>query len=508
MFKNTFFVTLSLVASAALGFLSQLLVAAKFGVSEEMDLHFSIVSFPSIVTGTSSVIFTSVFIPFFSKFKSNINEYTEYIKDIGLIIFVAGLLFMVVSVIISVSYIGGQSEEIKTGRRQLICYVSLFISIGAGCSLMSGYMSAILNYERRFLKVAWTSVLPALLIIICVILLDAKLGVLSISLGYAMGFFLQFIVLLNACKLNLRLDKINVKKIVDKIELLKQSIFVFLALLPFTITAPIAYYWAADIEVGSISYIGYSLAFSGFLSVVVSMGISTVTFPDLADNFVNDKEKSSLPHFQQTLFYVLILAMFLAGMLITLRVEIITFIYLQESFNSELVENLSILIKWFFLSAVFISGLNLLRTLLFARSENLKLAILGLAFSITYFVIAGILKEIFSISGIGIANLVCYTLLFAMTAHMARNKNLTFLGLRLYGLIVKSALTVSITCLITYFFLKILNVYFTSIISILISVLLYSFVYFIVAKFVTNLRDAEILIKTVYIQLKSLRNFI
>jgi putative peptidoglycan lipid II flippase len=507
MFKNTFFVTLSLVISAALGFLSQLLFAAKFGVSEEMDLYFRIVSIPSMITGASSVIFASLFIPLFSKVKSNVNEYNEYVRGISLIVFTTGLLFMLVCVIVSTSYISALRAEITTSLRQLIFNISLFISIGAGCSLMSGYMSAILNYEKRFLKVAWTSVLPQLLIIICVSLFHTELGVLSISLGYAFGFFIQFIVLLNASELSLRIDKINLRKIPNQIELLKKSMFVFLALLPFSITAPIAYYWAADMEAGSISYIGYSLAFSSFLSVVVSMGVSTVAFPVMADDFANDREKSSLIYFQQTLRYLLMLAMFLAGLILALRVEIITVFYSRGSFNTESVENFSNIIIWFLLSAVFIAGLNLLRSLLFARSENLKLAILGVVFTIIYFVLAGVLKEILSLTGIGIANLVCYALLFILTAHIARNKNPSFLGLKIYGFMGRNILVISIPYLATYFSIKIFNEHVTLIENIFISVILYSFLYLIVARFVFNLREVEILIKTTYSRLKSLRDF-
>jgi putative peptidoglycan lipid II flippase len=507
MIKNTFIVTSSLIASAALGFLSQILFAAKFGASEAMDLHFRIVAIPSMVTGASSVIFTSLFIPLFPKVKSNINEYHEYINSTWLVIFITGLLFMVVSMLVSVSYIGGKSEKVTSGQLQLVFYVSLLISIGAGFSLMSGYMSAVLNYERRFLEVAWTSVLPALLTIICVILFHSKIGVLSISLGYAIGFFLQFVVLLSACKLSLRIDKISLNRIPDQIGVLKQSIFVFLALLPFSVTAPIAYHWAADIEAGSVSYIGYSLAFSGVLSVVVSMGISTVAFPELADNLSKDREESSLLHFQQTIRYLLMLAMFFAGMIVALRVEVLTVFYSRGLFKPESVENLSELIIWFLVSAVFIAGLNLLRNLLFARRANLKLAALGVAFTITYFVLAGVLKELFSLAGIGMANLLCYALLFVLTAHIARNKIPTFLGLNLYGFMGKSALAASIPCLIIFYSLEFLHFHFAQFASILIGVGLYSALYLFVAKAILNLGEVEVLTRIIYRHLKSLLNF-
>jgi putative peptidoglycan lipid II flippase len=492
MIKNTLFVTLSIIASAALGFLSQLLFAAKFGVSQEMDLHFRIVSIPSMVTATSSVIFASVFIPFFSRLKSNKIEYKEVAKNIWLSVFIAVLLFIIISLILSVTYIGKEGHEIIADRSRLIFFISLFVSIGAGSTLMSGYLSSLLNFEKRFLTVAWTAVLPALFIIICVILLDDEIGVISISLGYAIGFFIQFIVLLYASNLGLRIDKIKLKKIPDLVGLLIKSILVFLALLPFSITAPVAYYWASEIEVGSISYIGYSLALSGFLSVVVSMGLSTVTFPDLAEKFANNREKSNQIKFQHSLHFVLMFAIFLAGLIISLRTEIITILYERGSFNSNSVENLSMFIVWFYLSAVFTAGLNLIRTLLFARNENIKLAIIGVVFSLFYFILSGILKEFLHLNGIGIANLICFALLFIVCVHIARNKNHGFLGISLYIFLVKNITTASISYLAIYFSLNFIVLNLSLAVKIIIGVFLYSSIYLILALFIFKIREVNI----------------
>ena len=89
-----------------------------------------------------------------------------------------------------------------------------------------------------------------------------------------------------------------------------------LSLLPFTILAPIAYFWASKLEIGSISYLGYSQSFAGFLSVAVSMGIAVVSFPELADRFANQEGELPSFKFEKTLRYVLLIGMFAAGVII------------------------------------------------------------------------------------------------------------------------------------------------------------------------------------------------
>ena len=137
----------------------------------------------------------------------------------------------------------------------------------------------------------------------------------SISLGFCIAFILQFIIFLKASKISLNFFSFNIKQMPYKI-LLKQSFLVTLSLLPFTILVPIAYFWASKLEIGSVSYLGYSQSFAGFLSVAVSMGISIVSFPDLADKFANEKGRDSLYKFEKTLRYVLLIAMIIAGYLL------------------------------------------------------------------------------------------------------------------------------------------------------------------------------------------------
>ena len=194
--------------------------------------------------------------------------------------------------------------------------------------------------------------------------------------------------------------------------MLTQSFLVTLSLLPFTILVPIAYFWASKLEIGSVSYLGYSQSFAGFLSVAVSMGISIVSFPDLADKFANEKGRDSLYKFEKTLRYVLLIAMIIAGLFIAIRIPILTLFYERGSFTVESVNNLASVIPWYLLAAVFVGGLNLLRNLFYSKGEFKNIAILGLIIPIIFFILAGFLKEKFSFVGIGIAYAFTFFVLF------------------------------------------------------------------------------------------------
>lgn len=501
MLKDTLLVTICLILSSVLGFIAQIVFASSFGASVEMDIYFKIVSVPAIVTGISAIIFSSVLIPTFAKFKSERAELRKFINSIWIWILVFGISFIIIGFVVSVLNIDFFIPENTDYMRYLGIQVSLMVWIGSGFAIMSSYLSSILNYNKQFFKVSLTSILPALCMIIFVLIFRNELGVRSISLGFCIAFILQFIILYKASKISLISPILSIKQIPYKKLLLNQSFLVTLSLLPFTILAPIAYFWASELETGSISYLGYSQSFAGFLSVAVSMGISIVALPELADRFANDEGESSLHQFEQSLRYVLLLAIFAAGVMITLRLPILNLFYQRGSFDSESVINLSSVLPWYLLAAVFIGGLNLLRTLFYSRGEFNSIAKLGLVVPIIFFILAGILKEKLSFVGIGIAYSITFAFLFFMTVFLAKKEELNFLTNNFFIFILKNIISVVISgFLASYALMSVLNTS-SDIVSIFVGLFIFLFGYICSSKFVFKLKEIE------YIQIMLLSKF-
>ena len=235
MIKNTFLVTICLILSSVLGFVAQIVFVSSFGASSEMDVYFTLLAVPSIITGISPIIFSSVLIPTFAKFKSNQLELNKFIDSIWKIILIFAILFSSIGFFISVINLDLLISETQANLRNIGIQVSLMIWIGSGFIILSAYLSAILNYNKQFFKVAWTSLLPASFMIIIVLLFHEKLGVRSISLGFCIAFVLQFIIFLKASKVSLNFFSFNIKQIKYKKLLLKQSFLVSLSLLPFSL---------------------------------------------------------------------------------------------------------------------------------------------------------------------------------------------------------------------------------------------------------------------------------
>lgn len=504
MLKNTLLVTICLILSSVLGFLAQIVFASSFGASGEMDIYFNILSFPAVVTGISPMIFSSVLIPTFAKFKSNKLELNNFIDSIWKFILIFAILFTSIGFFISVINIERFISENQYHLRNIGIQVSLMIWIGSGFTIMSSYLSAILNYNKQFFKVAWTSLLPASFMIIIVLLFHEKLGVRSISLGFCIAFILQFFIFFKATRISLKFFSFNIRQIPYKKLLLKQSFLVILSLLPFTILVPISFFWASQLEIGSISYLGYSQSFAGFLSVATSMGISIVSFPELAEKFANKNGESSLYKFEKKLKYVLLIAMIAAGGFIALRIPILTLFYQRGSFNAESVNNLASVVPWYLLAAVFIAGLNLLRNLFYSRGEFKKIAWLGLIIPIIFFVLAGFLKEKFSFVGIGIAYSLTFGLLFFMTVYLAKRRTEMFLTNNFLFFILKNSIAVITSSLLVLLSFPFISNIPSKLVSIVGGLVLFLVVYFLSSKFIFRLQEIDEIRLLLMRKLKSL----
>lgn len=504
MIKNTFLVTICLILSSVLGFVAQIVFVSSFGASGEMDIYFTLLSIPAVVTGISPIIFSSVLIPTFAKFKSNQLELNKFISSIWKVILIFAFLFTSIGILLSVSNMDLFIPETQANLRNTGIQVSLMIWIGSGFIILSSYLSAILNYNKQFFKVAWTSLLPASFMIITVLLFHEKLGVRSISLGFCIAFMLQFIIFFRASKISLNFFSFNIKQIQHKKLLLKQSGLVILSLLPFTTLVPIAFFLASQLETGSVSYLGYSQSFAGFLSVATSMGISIVSFPELADKFANKEGESSLYKFEKKLRYVLLISMFAAGAFIALRIPILTLFYQRGSFNSGSVNNLASVVPWYLLAAVFVAGLNLLRNLFYSKGEFKYIAMLGLIIPIIFFVLAGYLKEIFSFVGIGVAYAFTFAILFLLTVSYAKNKEVLFLTNNFLFFLFKNAVSVVIASLIVTLTLPFILNSTSQIISIACSLIIFLFVYLSSSKFIFGLKEIDEITSLLLIKFKSI----
>jgi putative peptidoglycan lipid II flippase len=505
MFKNTIVVTLFLILSSVLGFIAQIIYASSFGASAEMDIYFKLLSIPAIITGMAPLVFTSVLLPNFAKFKSNESELNQFIHSLWSYILLFSFLFSIIGCLTSIYNIEALTTNLSKDLKQTAIEVCLMVWIGSGLFIASSYLAAVLNYDKVFIKVAWTSILPALLMIVCVLAFHKYIGVRSLSLGSLLAYLIQFIIFVKAVYRYIPIFSLVFNRIPNFKLLLFQCLLVVFSLLPFTVFVPIGYFWASFLQEGSVSYLGYSQSFAGFLSVATGMGIAIVSFPDLADNFANGNGNEALYKFEVTLKYVLMISIFCAAAFISLRIPILKLFYQRGSFSEESVNKLASVVPWYLVSAIFIAGLNLLRTLFYSKGEYKSIAILGITIPLIFFVLAGLLKNMFSIVGIGIANAFSFGCLFYISIAFLKTNENKFLSFKLFLFITKTAITSIFAGLVTSICFSWISGFSSQLSAISVCLILFTGIYFLFSKYIFRLIEVTEIENIIITQIKILR---
>lgn len=490
MLKNTFFVTLFLLLSSVLGFLNQILFVTSFGASNEMDIYFKVTSVPSVISGISPAIFTSVLIPALAQFQSDPLKRTMFQNTWWQIIVIAALGFSFLGLSIFINQIDIYFPGIYDYERNLIVYLSVFIWISCGLNIISSYLSAILYYQERFVLVASTSLFPSLFMISSILMFRDELGVLSIALGYSLSFLVQFIIFRRASKVSF-IGLKHTQSFRFAVNLGRQTVLVFLSLLPFSILVPIAYNFASTLEIGSVSYLGYSQSFAGFLSVATSMGVSIVSFPELANKFAGDDDDLYLQRFEQKLRYVLLFATFFAGLLIALRTPLISLFYQRGAFNESSVGKLARVLPWYLIASIFISGLNLLRNYFFASGKISYIARLGILIPIFFSILAYNLKERYAVEGLGISYAISISMFFILLLRKAKINNRNFLNTKFGLFLIINTTSVFSAAFIMSKLISSLNIYCSPSLEILTGGLVFLFLYFLISHVFFRLKESN-----------------
>ena len=185
--KKTFVISLIFIVCGILGFVCQLLYAYFFGLGKEMDIYFSFLSIPAIITGASGAVFSSLFFPIFARIDSV--ELDSYIWTIKECVSKIALLIAVVGFVITyfnMDYIVGSIEK---------SYYNLsLLLVNAYMSIVNGFLSSVQNYFKNFLIVSLSQLLVYIFIILFVLILHQVIGVNSIAFGMLFSAFISYIV--------------------------------------------------------------------------------------------------------------------------------------------------------------------------------------------------------------------------------------------------------------------------------------------------------------------------
>lgn len=367
---RTFIISALFIVSGILGFCCQMLYANYFGSGKEMDIYFALFSIPAIITGATGTIFSSLFFPAFARIgdTSRLDEYIYTIKmhvsRIALIIAVIGfsVTYFTLTRIID-------SDEPK--YYDLAFILSILFWLNSYISIVAGFLASVQNYFKNFLVVSCSQLIVYFSIIFFVVAFHKSLGVSSIAVGLLTSSIIQLFI--NRYYGNIfhkSLSNVNI----DALKLFSNICLIIISFMPFHAFASISYLWAGNLnDAGSVSFLGYSHSFCGFLSTAASMGIATVSFPDLARSLSStntDVSHKGYINFRNQLEVVVIFASFVAIFTSLFAQPIIEVLFMRGQFDMDAVNGLSFVLPIYLMNGVFIAMMNLTRNVYYSLNKQ------------------------------------------------------------------------------------------------------------------------------------------
>ncbi len=324
------------LSSKVLGFIREILIAARFGSSMETDSYFVAITATGLIIGLVSSALASTFIPVISEVEAkegktgkleHTNNMINVVLVVSAILLILGWIASPAIVRIIARGFEGEQFELTVKLNRIAMPMILFSGIG-------GIFTGFLHSENRFAPPSALGFPRNFVYIIFLLFFSVQFGIIGLMVASTFAVASQLIILIpyaikNGFKYNIVFD---IKDIyARKILLLSMPVIISVAI--NDLNAIVDRILASSLAVGSISALNYANRFINLILGVFISAVITVIFPILskAANEQNmGKLKVVMKHSINLLIIVIIPASF--GIMILAK-QIIEIAFQRGSFD-------------------------------------------------------------------------------------------------------------------------------------------------------------------------------
>lgn len=280
--KNFGILLVATLASKLLGFIREMVIAAKFGVSEQFDLLLTVFVIPNMIVSLLLYAIPHIVIP-----RLDLREKSEkkFIKQFSKHFFWPYTLFLLILLIlynclfhIYVNHFS--SEEFRT-HLQLATNLTIIFSFFSFFGSIFNIVKAAYNARERFTLPAFTPLLIHVSVITSVILLFEEKGVYAFAYGLLLGSILQVAVYFLDLK---RRNMLKYFALSLKLEKVYSGAFVTILVIEFLgqSYALIDRSFIGSLPQGHVSSIYYAGILNNLPVTVLGLTFGTIFFPRIS----------------------------------------------------------------------------------------------------------------------------------------------------------------------------------------------------------------------------------
>jgi putative peptidoglycan lipid II flippase len=290
--RSSIIVTTFTIFGLGLGFLSNMVIAMKFGARTDMDIFLAATTVPLFITSILSSALNFTFIPVFAEYRvSGPAEMWKVVSSLINLGFVVTVVLCITGMALAehvtrVLVPGFTQDQVAQTANLLRWLLPLIIF-----TAMNELMASVYYSDNRFVVPSLNKIISPIITMLYIFLFHESLSTKSLALAMLTAAFLQAAIL--AAGFLKRRDfhysftfdhtHPGVRKILNLMIPLVSGMIVYRAVPVFD------RYFLSGLPEGSISHIGYAMKLISVIPMVIVSGISISIFPVMARYAAEDK---------------------------------------------------------------------------------------------------------------------------------------------------------------------------------------------------------------------------
>jgi len=335
--KSSFIVTVFTALGLGLSFLSNVVIAAKFGAGKDMDVFLAATTLPLFITSILSGSLNFTFIPVFAEYRAKEpNEIWKVVSSfINLNVVITTVLCLIGIILaypIMKAITPGFTEEKVVKSAELLRLLFPIIIF----TVINELMSSVYYSNQRFVIPSLNKIISPVLTMTYVFLFHDSLSTKSIVCAMLSAVFIQMIALAGGF---FKTHDFNYSFILDYkhpgvVKIIKLMLPLILGMFIYRAIPIFDRYFLSMLQEGSISHIGYAMKLMSVIPPIIVSGISVSIFPVMSKYAAEknwDGLKTIMSKGIRMIFFLSIPFVFFLGIY---GIPVVRFVFERGAFNA------------------------------------------------------------------------------------------------------------------------------------------------------------------------------
>ena len=422
--KSTFLVTIFILAGQCLAFVTQIVIAAFFGADANMDAFLAANAAPQYLMAALIGSIGLILIPVFVEYAAAGREEEAWQVASTVINFclLAFGILTVIGMMFADAILRCIAPGLSAATHSLAVKLALVTWPGILFLTAISLLTSVYQSQLRFVWPAAVPVLGAAANLVMIAVFSRWWGVVGLAVATTCGLILQTSLLVpivtRSGHYRLAMDWRH-PGVARILTLLAPLVFVNII---SKATPVVERFLASSMPEGSISHLNYAFSLSTVVVMILSTGIATVIFPNMAVNAASNDMEGFRRNVSSSLRFMWLIVAPATSLGIALALPLVSAFFLRGRFDAADATAVAGLLQIYLLSLIGACLGNITGRSFIALKDTRTIAVFGILESAAYLIYTYYLAQYFGTIGVALGFLLLYNISFVWQIIVIRYK--------------------------------------------------------------------------------------